>query len=202
MFSVSCINKMLAGPYRLWRRFSGNRKGVAGIEFAVVFPIMVILFIGTVELSQAISVDRRINKVAGSTADLIARNASLTTQDLDGIVSIAAQLMQPYTADNLNLVATNVITSLDNANDNVVCWSYSNSPNADPHTEGSSFALQSGLLKAGEGVVVVEIEYLYTPPLFSLFIPTPFSFTETVYLPPRMVAAISLDNNECVPPGS
>jgi Flp pilus assembly protein TadG len=37
----------------------------------MIVPIMSVMFIGAVELSQAITVDRRVTQVASSTADLV-----------------------------------------------------------------------------------------------------------------------------------
>ena len=39
----------------------------------MIVPIMSAMFIGAVEVSQAITVDRRVTQVASSTADLVAR---------------------------------------------------------------------------------------------------------------------------------
>lgn len=50
-----------------------DRRGVAAIEFALIVPIMSAMFIGAVELSQVITVDRRVTQVASATADLVAR---------------------------------------------------------------------------------------------------------------------------------
>ena len=44
----------------------------------MIVPIMGVMFIGAVELSQAITVDRRVTQVASSTADLVARFAART----------------------------------------------------------------------------------------------------------------------------
>ena len=46
---------------------------MAAVEFAFIVPIMGVMFIGAVELSQAIIVDRRVTQIASSTADLVAR---------------------------------------------------------------------------------------------------------------------------------
>ena len=58
----------MIGP--LGRRIARNNSGVAAVEFAMIVPIMFLLFVGSVEFSQAITVDRRVTQVASSTADL------------------------------------------------------------------------------------------------------------------------------------
>ena len=41
---------------------------MAALEFAFIVPIMGVMFIGAVELSQAIIVDRRVTQIASSTS--------------------------------------------------------------------------------------------------------------------------------------
>jgi Flp pilus assembly pilin Flp len=67
-------------------RFRHDIGGAAAIEFAFIVPLMVVMFIGTVELSQAITVDRRVNQVASSTGDLVARTNALTTSEMSAIM--------------------------------------------------------------------------------------------------------------------
>ena len=50
----------------LLRRRQADTAGIAAIEFAMIVPIMAVMFIGAVELSQAITVDRRVTQVASS----------------------------------------------------------------------------------------------------------------------------------------
>jgi Flp pilus assembly protein TadG len=56
------------------RAFRTDGKGVAAIEFALLIPVMLIMYIGTVEITQAVHIDRRLalaNRVVG---DLLGRN--------------------------------------------------------------------------------------------------------------------------------
>ena len=47
-----------------------DRSGLAAVEFAMVFPIMVVMFFGVVEFSAAIAVDRKATQVARTLSDL------------------------------------------------------------------------------------------------------------------------------------
>jgi len=67
------MSNLLARAGGLLRRWKADSEGVAAVEFAMIVPIMAIMFIGAVELSQAITVDRRVSQVASATADLVAR---------------------------------------------------------------------------------------------------------------------------------
>ncbi len=43
---------------RAARRFGHDRQGIAAVEFALIVPIMMLMFIGAVEMSQAVTADR------------------------------------------------------------------------------------------------------------------------------------------------
>jgi len=195
-------NRLIKNSLDALRRFSGNSKGVASIEFAMILPIMVVIFIGTIEFSQAITVNRRVNHVTSHTADLITQAQSLTTAELDNIIGIVKQFIVPYDATPLKLTATNVVASINNPNYVEVCWSYNDANGGvTNYAAGSSFNLPaSGLIGAGESVVVVEVEYLYTPTIFSLFIEQPITFSETFYAKPRMSSWIKYNGDDCTPP--
>ncbi len=70
---VAFPNTIKSAAYAAARRFGRKIDGIAAVEFALIVPIMLCMFIGTVELSQAITVDRRVTQVASTTADLVAR---------------------------------------------------------------------------------------------------------------------------------
>ena len=56
------------------RRSSGaRRRGVSAIEFALVAPALILLYVGTVEIGNALTVYRRTAQVAATAADLTAQ---------------------------------------------------------------------------------------------------------------------------------
>jgi Flp pilus assembly protein TadG len=68
---------------------------MAAVEFSLILPILVMLWIGGVELTQGLSVDRRINNLASSIGDLAARSKTLTYSDVDKIFDIGPGAMFP-----------------------------------------------------------------------------------------------------------
>ena len=69
-------------------RFRHEKQGVAALEFAFIAPILLIVFLGSVEFSQALTLDRRVTTIASSTADLVAQSDSISTADLNDIALI------------------------------------------------------------------------------------------------------------------
>ena len=70
---------------RIWLRMRrsaldlpGDRRGVAAIEFAMIVPLMLVLFFGTVEFSSGVAVDRKVTLMARTLSDLTSQNISVT----------------------------------------------------------------------------------------------------------------------------
>ena len=179
---------------RVWK----NQEGVAAIEFAMIMPIMFMLFVGAVEFSQAITVDRRVTQVASSTADLIARSKEITTSEIDGIMLIINELVKPYDPNPLKLTVSTVIADPNDATATTVCWSYNHNSGVTNYSNGQSFALPSGIVEAGGSVIVAEVEYNYTPLIFNYFITTTKKLEETFYLKPRLSSSIEYNGTKCL----
>ena len=194
------------------RRFKSSNDGIAAVEFALIVPIMLAMFIGVVEMSQAITVDRRVSHVAASTADLVARQRQITSTTLDGYMQIINQLLSPYAAGPLKLTVSNVYNTAAAKTTHRLCWVYQHGGGANtglggtgPRTTGNYTGLPTGVLDettGGTSVVVVEVRYLYQPVMFvrstsvhganvgSFIGAAGINMTETFYLKPRLSESI------------
>jgi len=92
--------------------FAKNSQAVAAVEFALIAPILLVLFIGSVELSLLISVDRKISRTSSAVADLVAQQSDYTTaaqrEELRAIFGATDRIMYPY----VNRIPCVVITIL------------------------------------------------------------------------------------------
>ena len=165
----------------------------------MIVPIMFSMFVGSIEFSQAITVDRRVTQAASATADLISRAPSegVSTAQVDRDLTIVGQLMAPYDAAALtvNIISIKAVPVPGNPNalNYVVDWSRDNRGGT-PYQRGvpAPFGMPAGLLVAGESVIVGYAIYNYTPLIFHYFIETAFNLEETFYLKPRNAACVHL----------
>ena len=68
------------------RKLIRDAKGVAAIEMAFIFPVMVILYLGLVDITNFLQVNRRVTLTASTLADLVTQaDSTITTADIDGI---------------------------------------------------------------------------------------------------------------------
>jgi len=186
-------------PRLAWfaRRFRRAEGGMAALEFAMIVPIMFFLFVGAVEFSQAITVDRRVTQIASSTADLIAREKTMTTSQLDGIMGIINQLVKPYDQTRLKLTVSNVKAAMASASNTTVCWTHNHNGGVATYATGQAYTLPPGIVEAGNSVIVTEVTYDYTPLLFTYFIQSAFNLEEKFYLKPRLASYVKFNDVTC-----
>ena len=88
----------------VWRRLLGSARdlhedlrAVAAIEFAIIAPIMLLAFFGTVEFCSAIAVDRKVTLVARTLSDLTSQNVGVTDAQLTAYFTVSQKILWPYT---------------------------------------------------------------------------------------------------------
>lgn len=182
---------------RAFVRYLRDRKGAAAIEFALIVSILFMLLAGTIEFSQALTVERRVSQVANATADLVAQTKSITTSEVAGIMQIAGHLMRPYDPRRLRVTILNVMANISNATDTRVCWSYEHNGGAGTYTDGTAYRLPEDVVEPGGSVIVAEVEYDYVPMIFSYFIKSAFALKETHYLKPRLSSYVQYNGRSC-----
>ena len=182
-------------------RWSDDKRGVAAIEFAMIVPIMLALFIGSIEFSQAITVDRRVTQIASSTADLVAREKTISDVQLSNVMDIAKVLMRPYATSPLRITLTSVGANIANATKTGVCWSYNFQGGAASYAQGQAYTLPAGIVDAGGSVVIAEVKYNYSPLIFSTYMPGITVLNDKFYLKPRASSQIQYNGQAlCVIP--
>ena len=95
----------------LSKRYAKDQRGVAAVEFALIVPILMLLFIGTLEISLMVAVDRKISRISSSVADLITQDTGdgYTPEALDKIADIAERIMYPYDDEvNISIVGVEI----------------------------------------------------------------------------------------------
>lgn len=179
---MSKLKSILARRTRLGR-IAGDASGVAAIEFAMVVPLMVIMFLGAVELSEALSIDRRVTAIAGATADLVAQGETTSSAELDDIMEIADALLPPNI--NKELLEIKLYSAVaDDDGDVTVDWSYGNKV-TEPYAPDTPVTdIPDDLVDPLTSVIIAEVKFSYTPPI-AHFISGTIDLQERAYLRPR-----------------
>jgi Flp pilus assembly protein TadG len=157
---------------RAWKRLADlpcQQSGQALIEAALIFPILLGLFLGVSEFSEAFTVSRRLQAAAHTTADLVARMQSVTAKDVDGIKAMLDETLKPYPTASLGMIVTSVVADKDGATTTVE-WSEARGAGVTSHAAGTVLTLPAGLASSEESVVFAEIKYSFQSTLATLIV--------------------------------
>lgn len=171
------------------KRFRAEERGAAAVEFALILPFLLLLFMGSIEASSLITVDRRVNVISGTVGDLVARTeGTLSGTTLTDYFMASQNIMFPYATTALKQVVSFV--AVDDEGATSVVWSCGYN-GGEAHTATSSYTLPEKMNElAREGwVVASETEYSYRPVLGLVFTNAITLHRESFYLP-RYEAAI------------
>jgi Flp pilus assembly protein TadG len=177
------------GLKRSATRLARDTRGVSAVEFALIFPLMLLLYVGAIETGNLLTANRRVMQVASTAADLTAQVKTVSTQDLGDIVKAAGLIMSPNAP---RIVITSVVA--DQNNNGKVDWSYASSGAA--RAKNSSYPVPTGLTDPGTSVVVAEVTYPFTPllNLTGIFSPGSFTLSRTFYTRPRKSLTVACTN--------
>jgi Flp pilus assembly protein TadG len=155
------------------RAFVKDRRGVAAIEFAMIVPIMLVLFFGTVEFSSGIAVDRKVTLVARTLSDLTSQSlSSISDNDLKNFFAASSSILTPYSGAPTQPVISEIY--IDNNKIAKIQWSKSatltmvnGSPQAtlqtSPRSKGDAVTVPAGLLVPNTYLIWSEVSYDYVP---------------------------------------
>jgi Flp pilus assembly protein TadG len=172
-----------------WRGIQGicyNEKGISAVEFALIAPLMVLIYFGCIELSLLMRVDRRVTTTASSLGDLTARLVTVSDADMQELFNAASVTMQPYSADTARMRITSVIDNGDGQTR--VDWS--DGHNIPPYTKGALITVPAGLVPNPGSVIVAEVEFEYESTL-GVVLDGSQTLKDVFYLRPRRVTQIT-----------
>jgi Flp pilus assembly protein TadG len=167
-----------------------DERAVSAIEFGFLAPLMILGYVGAVELANALTINRRTIAVTATAADLVAQVKTVSTSDLQDITSAADAVMDPYDTTPLKIVLSSVVADQNNAGK--VTWSCGHNGGA-PRGIGSSYPTPAGLTDPNTSVIVAEVKYAFQP-LTTLTVfgaPASYTMSRTFYSRPRKSLAVT-----------
>ena len=165
----------------IFRRLSGDERGVSAVEFAMLAPVLIAFYFGMAEFCQGYMAQKRMGHVAAMVADLVAQEEEVSTAAVDDIFQIGGLIMKPFPTAALKQRVSSVTRVSGVAR---VDWSRGSG--MDPRAKNSTIVLADDLIANGESVIVSEATYDYDSPV-DYMMPTVTQFSHIYYLRPRTV---------------
>jgi Flp pilus assembly protein TadG len=160
--------------------FLADERAISAVEFALILPIALMLYLGLVVLALGQRASQKIDLVAHSLSDLAAQQltggsasgqAGMTETTIQGIFSAATTLMAPYSATGLQMTISEVTISAD-----------ASQPGGYKASVNWSIAKNAGALRPCTIGGVAKLNAADTRPVDPNSMPTSYTAAKTVSL--------------------
>jgi len=174
-------------------RLLRDRRAVSAVEFALLMPVMLTLFIAGNELSQALTIYRKVSHTGSALGDLVSQVATISTSEMSNILAASTTIMTPYSASGVQLVVSAV--NYTTANGFKTAWSVAQNSTAWTTNATPPITIPSGLVSDGQQLIVTKVQYTYTS-TFSVFMQnilggTSITLSDVSYLRPRVSTTVA-----------
>lgn len=112
-----------AGMMDGMRRFARDARGVAALEFALIVPLLLMLYFVTMEVAQAIEVNKKVGRAGSMVADLVTQQQEMSKTELESIMRIGEATLQPYNRSQIDIEITAIEVTNDATPKIQVVWS-------------------------------------------------------------------------------
>jgi Flp pilus assembly protein TadG len=176
---VSCLPRRVYG-------LAGDERGISAVEFALLLPVMVTLYLGTVEISQGIGADRKVTLTARTVADLVSQVASINNSEMTNSLNAASTVMSPFSSTNLKVTVSSVKIDANG----VATIDWSDTLNGTARTKGSTVTLPTALNVPNSSLIWSEVTYNYKPTIGYLISGT-LTLKDQIYMRPRLSDSVT-----------
>ena len=163
----------------LLSRLARDTRGLAAVEFAILAPVMILIYVGVAEVCQGYMAMKRTNHVAAMVGDLVTQNSSLDQAGFTNVFGIGGQIMAPFPVTTLK----QRVTSITRISATKLQLDWSKGDGMSPMTL-SEASVPDDLIAPGQTVIITEAYYAYKSPL-GYVMPALTNFKHTTYLQPR-----------------
>jgi Flp pilus assembly protein TadG len=186
---------------RIGRSLLRDGSGLAAVEFAIILPLMLVMFFGTVEFSSGIAVDRKVTLVARTLSDLISQtDKSVDDNAVKNAFAASSSVLTPFDVAPVRptiseiYIDTNKIAKIQWTKSATVAMS-SGSPQvtlqASGHNVGDVVAtIPPTLLIPKTFLIWSEVDYRYTPAVGYVMGKTGVNLHDESYTRPRYSSCV------------
>ena len=161
--------------------FAQDRRGVSAVEFAMLLPLMITLYLGSVEISQGVGIDRKVTLTSRTVADLASQVSDISNTDMTNLLNASSSVVAPYDVSKLKVTVSAV--KIDANGTAKICWS--DTLNGTKRASGSTVTLPAALNIANTTLIWSEASYAYKPTIGYVVTGT-LTLSDQIYMRPRL----------------
>ena len=179
-----------------------DHRAIAATEFALIVPIMLVMFFGTVELSSGVAVGRKVTLVARTLSDLTSQaGPPIDDNYLKNVFTASIAIMPPYPATPTKAQLSEIY--IDSNNIATIKWSKaatigsgatSATLAASTHNAGDIVTVPPDLVIPRTYLIFSEASYLYTPTVGYVMGISGVTLSDLTYTRPRQVSCVIYNN--------
>lgn len=184
---------------RMWLRVQRSaldlcrdRRGIAATEFAIIVPMMLVMFFGTLEFSSGVAVDRKVTLMARTLSDLTSQNIAVTDIQLTNFFAAATGIMTPYPSTPTNSTISELYVDPTTKAARVQ-WSQGSAPRG----AGTTVAIPTALQVGGTYLIYSEVNYLYVPTVGYIMAKAGINLSDFSYTRPRQSTCVMYKTAVC-----
>jgi len=179
-----------AGILAHLRALARERRGIAALEFAVLMPLFIILYFGTFEVGQGISINLNNALAARTVTDLASQYTDIYNADMTDILGASTTVMAPYPTQSFSVTVSQV--TVDNTGKATIAWS--DSRNGTARSPGATVTLPTGMNVPGSSLIWGESRYVYTPSL-GYVLTGSITLSSQIFMSPRNIPSVNRWNS-------
>ena len=167
-------------------RLRRDTGGMAAIEFVFIVPLMLVIFFGTIEISNGVAADRKVTITARTLSDLVSQNTNVNNLQVTNFFKMGTAIMTPYSGTPMTLRVSAV--SINGSGQATIAWS--DGQGIAGRTVGSTVTVPAGLVVNNTQLIWSEIAYTYTPAV-GYVMKTAVTLTDQCYTRPRQSTSVT-----------
>jgi Flp pilus assembly protein TadG len=168
-------------------RFRRDQRGVSAVEFAMLLPLMITLYLGVVEISQAVGIDRKVTLTTRTVADLASQVTTITNADMTNLLGASASVISPYDATQLKVTVSQV--DIDANGVAKIKWT-DTLGGAGTHSVNDVVTVPAALKVASTSLIWSEVAYTYKPAVGYVVTGT-LNLADQIYMRPRLSSSVA-----------
>ena len=161
-------------------RFASDAKGTASVEFVIIAPFFIAMFLGLAAAAQGQNMSTKVAQVAATVSDVISQAPALSKAQIDAAMKAGEAIAGANDANNIEIVVAGVI--VNNNGTTQVAWARGVNSNSIP-TVGAPYTLPPDLTSESGFVVAAKTAYTYVPNVGTAFVPSFNLDSEFFYIP-------------------
>jgi Flp pilus assembly protein TadG len=142
---------------------AADLRGGAAVEFALVAPLLILLYAVGFEITEAATVNRKLTDTTVQLSEVISQYTKVNKNDISTLMNATSQIMAPYSTSYLSMTVSEITVDANGVAS--VTWS-------EPYQNGTAFtgtpittapAAPPSFATANSSYVVVQSSYTYSP---------------------------------------